>query len=165
MKLADIMRRSHELAKGFEGHYAARLALALRQAWAEAKAVAAASKLVGLDLCRGIEWTEEAAVVTEVHSGWSKGWLARVTLAAPGARYDLHREFIGESKRDMSRAGNGTKTYKLSQLADGIYEADSVYRSYTSFRTYFRVAGGKVVELYENKAVAKAALAAVKEAA
>lgn len=35
--LKKVMKRAHELAKQMEGHYAARLALALRQAWAEVK--------------------------------------------------------------------------------------------------------------------------------
>jgi hypothetical protein len=35
--LANIMKRAHALAKQMVGHYYARLSLALRQAWKEAK--------------------------------------------------------------------------------------------------------------------------------
>lgn len=35
--LKEVMKRAHELAKQMEGHYVARLALALRQAWTEIK--------------------------------------------------------------------------------------------------------------------------------
>lgn len=35
--LQQIMKRAHELAKQMEGHYSARLSIALRQSWEEAK--------------------------------------------------------------------------------------------------------------------------------
>lgn len=39
MTKREIMKRAHEIAKKLEGHYSARLVIALRQAWKEAKAV------------------------------------------------------------------------------------------------------------------------------
>ncbi|MBN2980087.1 hypothetical protein [Cohnella algarum] len=168
---ATIMKRAHELAKGFEGHYAACLALALRQAWVEARTPAPAVEEVaeaivsGLSLVRGCRKIDEAVIRTEAHSGWSKGWLARVSLSAPGARFDLEREFVRASADNTNRSGNGYKEYNLSQLVDGIYEADSVAKSYQSHRTFFQVAGGSVVEIFEDKAAAKAALGAGKYAA
>src|SRR5690606_40377378 len=37
IRMKQIMKRAHELARKMEGDYAARLALALRQAWREAR--------------------------------------------------------------------------------------------------------------------------------
>lgn len=37
MKKAQIMQRAHEIARTLEGDYSARMSIALRQAWAEAK--------------------------------------------------------------------------------------------------------------------------------
>lgn len=37
MTKREIMKRAHEIAKKLEGHYSARLVIALRQAWKEAK--------------------------------------------------------------------------------------------------------------------------------
>lgn len=37
MTKAQIMKRAHEIAKSLEGDYSARMSIALRQAWAEAK--------------------------------------------------------------------------------------------------------------------------------
>lgn len=87
---------------------------------------------------------DSVRVITEAHSGWSKGWVARVTLAAPGSRYELDREWLRPSATSLSRAGNGTKTY--DDLEDGVYEADSVWRSYQSHRTYFHVRDGQLSE-------------------
>lgn len=40
MTKAQIMKRAHDIAKTLEGAYMARMSIALRQAWAEAKAPA-----------------------------------------------------------------------------------------------------------------------------
>jgi len=45
MTAREIMVRAHELARGMEGDYSARLALALRQAWFEARLIASGGKL------------------------------------------------------------------------------------------------------------------------
>ncbi|MCL6460144.1 MAG: hypothetical protein K6T85_19305 [Gorillibacterium sp.] len=159
--IKQIMIRAHQLAKGFEGHYSARLSLALRQAWSETKA----PMLSGLKLCRSVIMTEEATVITEAHSGWSKGWVARVTLAPVGAKFDLDRRFVNADDRDVNRAGNGYLTYSTRFMADGIYEADTVRRSMESQRVYFRIATGIVIEVFESKVAAKVALSDVSKAA
>ncbi len=85
-----------------------------------------------------------ARIVCEAHGGWSKGWCA---LLLPGERtpderwpgrylYDLDRRWL-DSEDDLSRAGNGRRTY--DELGPGIYEADSVWRSYASRRHLIRV--------------------------
>lgn len=43
MTKAQIMKRAHEIARTLEGNYMARMSMALRQAWAEAKAPAKAA--------------------------------------------------------------------------------------------------------------------------
>lgn len=153
-ELRRVMRRAHELARGMAGHYQARLAAGLRQAWAEAKC-----SVTGLDLARSCKLTDDNHIVTEAHGGWSKGWMARVELAAPGARFDLEREFCRADLDSTNRKGNGIKKYRLDKLADGVYEADSVWRSYQGHRTYFLVEGGSVECVFDDKAAAKTFLA------
>lgn len=163
--MKEVMVKAWEIAKGavikFGGKVREYFAQALAMAWAEYKA----PKVSGLSLCRNVRETEEASIVTEAHSGWSKGYLALVTLAAPGARFDLDRKFIRASINEVNRSGNGYLTYSLKNAADGIYEADSVARSYTSMRVYFRVQGGSVVEVFDDKASAKSAMSAAQKAA
>lgn len=141
----------------FGGKVREYIGAALRMAWKVAKTPIIVAK--GISCCRGTELIDEAVVRTEVHCGWAKGWLARIELSGAGARYDLDRTFINTGDAQLSRAGNGKITYDLTDLADGIYEADSVYRSYTGFRAYFRVVAGSVVEIFDSKKAAKEALA------
>lgn len=44
MSKQKIMKRAHELARKMNGHYVARLTIALRQAWKEAKGMKVADK-------------------------------------------------------------------------------------------------------------------------
>ncbi|MBY9080968.1 hypothetical protein KIH86_02900 [Paenibacillus sp. HN-1] len=154
--MKNIMVRAWEIARTavvrFGGKVQEYMAMALRQAWAEARKPVE----MGLSLVRGIRRTDDAEVVTEAHGSWSKGWLARVTLATPGAKFDLDRKFIRASYDGRNRSGNGYLTY--TGLADGIYEADSVIRSYSAHRIYFRIIAGVVAEIFEGKEDAKIAL-------
>ena len=154
-ELRRIMRRAHELARQMAGHYQARLAAGLRQAWAESK-----RPVKGLNLARECKLTDDGLVTTEAHGAWSKGWLAKVELAAPGARFDLEREFVQADLSTVNRKGNGLKKYRLDRLVDGVYEADSVWRSYQSHRTYFLVLDGSVEVIFADKLAAKNYLAA-----
>ena len=52
----NVMMRAHQIAKGLEGDYRARMSLALRQAWKEAKKVELV-KLTGTE--KQIAWAEE----------------------------------------------------------------------------------------------------------
>lgn len=98
----------------------------------------------GLNLSRGVQDTEVAHLVTEAHGGWSSGYLARVRLAGPRSKFDLDRVFVTPDEQSLSRAGNGSKTYYLCDLDDGVYEAESVYRSYSKHRVYFELREGRV---------------------
>lgn len=145
----------------FGGKVREYISSALKVAWASIKApIFAAVKpaLAGLNLARQENRIEDAVIRTEAHSGWSKGWMARITLAASRAHFDLDRSFVNGDKSGVNRSGNGTIEYNTKFLADGIYETDSVLKSYTSHRSYFRIAAGAVVELFANKNEAKAAL-------
>lgn len=154
-KAAQAMKKAWEIFRKAGVRSMDAWKAALRQAWALVKGVV---KVAGLDMVRGYALNDSDSVVTEAHVGWSKGWLAKVKLSAVGAKYDLDSNFISASYRELSRAGNGNITYKLSKLEDGIYEADSVYRSGESFRLYFRVENHSVVEVFDSKDDAKVAL-------
>lgn len=156
---SQVMRKAWELFRKAGVRTMEAWGNALRQAWAIVKGVV---KVMSLDLRRRVdlyETGEQPKVVTETHTSWSKGWVARVRLAKPGAKFDLDRNFLQADRMDLSRAGNGDKVYFLSNLEDGVYEADSVYRSMQSFRSYFRVLNHSVVQVFESKNDAKSYLA------
>lgn len=71
MNKQEIMKRAHELAKGFEGHYHARLALALRQAWAEAKSAASQPKVLPREISFVYEGRTKETVRLRL-SRWTK---------------------------------------------------------------------------------------------
>ena len=52
----NIMKRAHEIARNLEGHYRARMSLALRQAWEEERKVELV-KLTGSE--KQIAWAED----------------------------------------------------------------------------------------------------------
>lgn len=107
--------------------------------------------MAGLNLVRGWKLVDDPVVVVERHNGWTNGWVARITLAEPQSKYDLEREFLSPARSQLSRAGNGTKTYDLREFEDGWYEAESVARSYQSFRVYFEVRDHGVQRVVETK--------------
>jgi hypothetical protein len=105
-----------------------------------------------------IEPSVTTEVVTETHGSWSKGWVARISPPELGDKYDFKREFLKAEEEKLSRAGNGLKTYR--NLPAGIYEADSVYRSYKSHRVYFSVTSTGVIKIIPSKTEALEALTA-----
>ena len=115
----------------------------------------------GLNICRQIKELDEPMLITEVRTRFNcKGWLARIEIAGPNARFDLERDWIRPDEADLSRAGNGTKTYNVNELVDGVYEAASVWRSFKQHRVFFEVEGGEIAHWTDNKREAKAWLAA-----
>lgn len=95
--------------------------------------------------------SEKGFVTTEAHSQWSTGYLARLR---EGKNLEIEREFLRPAKTELSRAGNGTKFYEISSMPDGVYEAESVIRSYEACKEYFRIKDGQIVEIYNSKAEA-----------
>jgi hypothetical protein len=86
-------------------------------------------------------------VTAEVHSGWGKTWLARLTAprTADDFKFGVSREFLTRSSHRLSRAGNGTYTYTLTE--PGIYEGSSVWRSFATWRVIFEVTEGGDVRM------------------
>lgn len=90
--LKQIMKRAVELARTFEGAWTARMSLALRQAWAEARA----PKTVVVEL--------------RAPNRKNKTWVAAIT--GPHPTYKLDRKFV-----NADRYGEYDWT-----LAEGVYE-------------------------------------------
>lgn len=120
--MREIMRRAHQLAKEMEGHYHARMALALRMAWAEARR------------------PKRAVLKVAYYARVQRGWVARITGRHP--KYRFAREFIDPVARE--RSGSGRTGEDVYELTDGIYEAQEPYRG----RSYFEVRGGQIRWLY-----------------
>lgn len=110
-----------------------------------------------LDLSRGVNARESDGpgvhVTTEAHSGWSHGWLAAMTPHHDERGPTHGRDFFRPDSTDLSRAGNGAKHYH--DVPEGVYEADSVRRSFSPHRAFFHVKGGQVEHLSEDEAVAR----------
>jgi hypothetical protein len=85
-------------------------------------------------------------VDVEVHAGWGKSWLARISepRSETDARFGVSREFLSRTGQTLSRAGNGTLHYEITE--PGLYEASAVYRSYTTWRVVFEVRADGSVE-------------------
>lgn len=95
----------------------------------------------------------EPAVCTSAHAGWSAGWVAQLEKTENPAK--PNRNFLTWNKSNCSRAGNGCKVYH--HLADGIYECESVVRSYESARFYLKITDGVIVEIERDSAFAAVA--------
>lgn len=117
----------------------------------------------GLSLARELTAWDQPVVITEAHTKWSKGWMARIEIAPARSRWRFERTWVDPADDRRNTAGNGLLVYDLRQLPDGVYEADSVERSGRSHRAYFRVADGRVAELHLNADEARAALAQDRE--
>ncbi|MBN9519483.1 hypothetical protein J0H58_13330 [bacterium] len=103
---------------------------------------------MGLDLRRDPEWVDGSVIITEwQRPPGSKGYLADIALpSGPGPhRYDLDRTFL---------RGSGTKYIYYRDLDDGVYEAESAYRSSVTRRYYILVTGGQPRVFSTRKSVA-----------
>lgn len=90
-------------------------------------------------------------VTCEHCKGVSKGWLARISLAPYGARWDLTRQFV--PKQPPGRRDRHLHRYVLSE--PWVYEADSVLSASDSKsqRVYFELASdGSITLLGGRKA-------------
>jgi hypothetical protein len=101
----------------------------------------------GFNLVRTAEPLEAEVIRTEAHAGWSKGWLARMELIPPVLEgtyaKDVSLTFFSADEENLSRAGNGSKTY--AGPFDGVFVAESVWRSMTAHRHYMRFIDGVLV--------------------
>jgi len=89
---AQIMKRAHEIARTLEGDYAARMSLALRQAWAEARK----PKYVTIEL--------------REPNRKQKTWVAKIVGTHPVYKFD--RKFVNS-------VNYGEYTWELEE---GIYD-------------------------------------------
>ena len=119
--MREIMRRAHEIAKELEGHYHARMAMALRAAWQEVRNVKAVLKV-------------------PFYARAERGWVARITGRHP--KYRFSREFLDPVARE--RSGSGRTGEDVYELVDGIYEVHEPYRG----RSYCEVRAGKITWIY-----------------
>lgn len=120
--MREIMRRAHQLAKEMEGHYHARMALALRMAWAEARR------------------PKKAVLKVAYYARAPRGWVAR--LIGRDQKYRFAREFLDPVARE--RSGSGRTGADIYELGDGIYEVNEPYRG----RSYCEVRAGKITWIY-----------------
>ena len=128
MTKREIMIRAHEIARTMEGDYIARMSLALRMVWEEARRPKFVKFVVGI----------------------SKGtaYVARITGLHP--RYKFAREFVPAAEKNRSWSGkNGTNVYYVTE--DGIYE-----KAYGSEREYFIVENGVARQIDIGTALALA---------
>lgn len=118
--LRKVMNQAVELARKMEGDWIARMALALRIAWKEAK--------------------QPKSVVLGVNHQPSGGkeWVARITGLHP--KYNFNREFLNPIERKWSSSGKTGTTY--FRLKEGeIYEINEPWKG----RYFVKVENGEVV--------------------
>lgn len=132
MNKAQIMKRAHQIARELEGHYHARLVMALRQAWAEAR--------------------QPKTVVISVNHQPSGGkeWVAEITGRHP--KYNFNREFLRPVERRWSSSGKTGRT--LFELEEGkVYEVNEPWRG----RYFVTVVSGEIVQVEVEEVLAKIA--------
>ena len=127
----NVMKRAHQIAKNLEGDYRARMSLALRQAWKEAKVKTMILK------------------VNHQPSG-GKEWVAEIVGRDP--KYTFRREFLNAVARDWSYSGKtGTTSYELEP--GKIYEVNEPWKG----RRFVEIQDGKIVTLTVDEALAQIA--------
>lgn len=99
------------------------------------------------------EVNEGLTIITEAHQQWTTGWLGCVKRGETFPR--TKTEFCHGDKSDLSRAGNGRIEY--SDLSNGYYEAESVWRSGQARRYFFSYADQEIT-FYNTKKQLVAAL-------
>ncbi|WP_040742212.1 hypothetical protein [Paenibacillus ginsengihumi] len=120
--LKKVMVRAHELAKTFVGNYSARMSLALRQAWAEAKAPKA-----------------PRYVTVDLHSNKrSKTWVAAIIGTHPV--YKLDRKFVNPVRY-------GSTEWELKAGIYEVCEAGKRYFIRVANGDYQRIDADDVMEM------------------
>jgi hypothetical protein len=109
----------------------------------------------GVNLARYVALTDTPEIETEAHPGFgTTGWVAELVPQTPTwgsmrlddgkvtGMLDVTLSFQSPDREELSRAGNGHRYYRLSSLGDGVYLAESVWRSYATHRTFVLVRDG-----------------------
>ena len=128
----NIMKRAHEIAKGLEGNYRARMSLALRQAWREEKRVG-----------------NMVLKVNHQPSG-GKEWVAEITGRDP--KYKFQREFLQPVSRDWSYSGKtGDTSFELEP--GKVYEVNEPWKG----RRFVEVQNGEIKTLDTEEVLSRIA--------
>ena len=99
-----------------------------------------------LNLARG-DYGKEGHLTTEVKPGLTSGYLARLS---PSQDKSHGRSFVSASDKRTTREGNGENHYKLNALDDGLYEAETVFRSAQKKRHYLKVQNGTITSQFND---------------
>jgi hypothetical protein len=109
MTKAQIMKRAHEIAKTLEGDYMARMSIALRQAWTEAKAATKATVKTQFSGFAKLAQPSRADGNDECCYLYFKGW----------QRYGKSRVYINDYKgRTLGYIENGAAAITNKQGLD-----------------------------------------------
>src|SRR5690606_8442567 len=125
----NVMKKAHQIAKTLEGDYRARMSLALRQAWKEAKNM---NKIIK---------------VNHQPSG-GKEWVAEITGRDP--KYTFKREFLNAVARNWSYSGKtGTTSFELEP--GKVYEINEPWKG----RRFVEIQNGELKTLNTEEVLSK----------
>ena len=130
----NVMMRAHQIAKGLEGDYRARMSLALRQAWQAWKEEKNMNKIIK---------------VNHQPSG-GKEWVAEITGRDP--KYTFKRKFLNAVARDWSYRGKtGTTSFELEN--GKIYEVNEPWKG----RRFVEVKNSEIVTISAEEVLSRIA--------
>lgn len=120
---SNLMKRAHQIAKGLEGDYRARMSLALRQVWKEEKKV------------------DKNIIIRINHQpSGGKEWVAEIVGRDP--KYKFKREFLKSVSRDWSSSGKtGFTSFELEP--GKVYEVNEPWKG----RRFVEVKNGEIQPL------------------
>ena len=129
--MREVMIRAHEIAKGLEGDYRARMSLALRQAWKEV--------------------TVQNMILKVNHQpSGGKEWVAEITGRDP--KYKFQREFLQPVSRDWSYSGKtGVTSFELEP--GRVYEVNEPWKD----RRFVEIQNGEIVAISAEEVLSKIA--------
>ena len=128
----NVMKRAHEIAKGLEGDYRARMSMALRQAWKEEKRV------------------EKKVIKINHQPSGGKEWVAEIVGRDP--KYKFQREFLQPVTRDWSYSGKtGLTSFELEP--GKVYEVNEPWKG----RRFVEIQNGEIKTLDTEEVLSKIA--------
>ena len=129
--MREVMIRAHEIAKGLEGDYRARMSIALRQAWKEV--------------------TVQNMILKVNHQpSGGKEWVAEITGRDP--KYKFQREFLQPVSRDWSYSGKtGVTSFELEP--GRVYEVNEPWKG----RRFVEIQNGEIVAISAEEVLSKIA--------
>ena len=129
----NLMKRAHQIAKGLEGDYRARMSLALRQAWKEVK-----------------EMERNMVIKINHQPSGGKEWMAEIVGRDP--KYKFQREFLQPVSRDWSSSGKtGFTSFELEP--GKVYEVNEPWKG----RRFVEIQNGEIKTLDTEEVLSKIA--------